>query len=138
MMGRIAVSKTPNASYDLLIMDAFNSDAIPVHLLTLEAFKLYKEKLTPEGTILVNISNRHLKVLPVLVGAARVLDMIVLYTSQSVNHKMGQFPSEWALLTTDERLANQLMSENDWHFVTDAKTELWTNDYSNIIPLLKW
>ncbi len=136
--GRLAVAKMKDASYELLVMDAFTSDAIPVHLLTLEAFTLYKTKITPEGVILVNITNRHLQVLPVLTGAGRELDMIVLHKLSAGNTRLGQFPSEWALLTSNERLAGNLLSKEGWRFVADAKTQLWTNDYSNLIPLLKW
>jgi spermidine synthase len=136
--GRLAVAKMKDASYELLVMDAFTSDAIPVHLLTLEAFTLYKAKITTDGVILVNITNRHLQVLPVLTGAGRELDMIVLHKLSSGNTRLGQFPSEWALLTSNERLAGNLLSKEGWRFVADAKTQLWTNDYSNLIPLLKW
>ncbi len=135
---RLAVSMVPDASYQLLVMDAFSSDAIPVHLLTLEAFELYKRKMVPEGVLLVNLSNRHLNVLPVVTAAGRELDLIVLHRIDPGNTKLKQFASEWALLTSNERLANQLMRQDNWHFVADAKTELWTNDYSNIISLLKW
>ncbi len=136
--GLLAVARAADASYELLVMDAFNSDAIPVHLLTLEAFALYKQKITSDGVILVNISNRHLRVLPVLTGAARELDLIVLQKSQPANNRLGQFPAEWALLTTNERLASYLLGKLGWRFVADAETQLWTNDYSNLIPLLKW
>lgn len=136
--GLLAAKDLADASYELLVMDAFNSDAIPIHLLTLEAFTLYKQKITSDGVILVNISNRHLRLLPVLTGAGRELDMIVLHKSQAANSRLGQFASEWALLTTNERLAFQLMNEQGWRFVADNETQLWTNDYSNLIPLLKW
>lgn len=135
--GLLAVTEVPNASYDLLVMDAFNSDAIPVHLLTLEAFSTYKQKIKKEGVILVNMSNRHLKILPVLTGAGRELDMIVLYKMQTPNQRLGQFAAEWALLTNNEPLAGRLLGKG-WHFVTDNKTQVWTNDYSNLMPLLKW
>ena len=136
--GLLAVKKTQNTSLDLLVMDAFTSDAIPVHLLTLEAFTLYQKKITPEGVILVNISNRHLRVLPVLTAAARRLDMIVLHKQLNGDNRLGQLASEWALLTTNEGLASQLLSKQGWRFVADAKAYLWTNDYSNLVPLLKW
>ena len=135
--GLLAATKVADASYELLVMDAFNSDAIPVHLLTLEAFTLYKQKITQDGVILVNISNRHLHVLPVLTGAGRELEMIVLHKSQAANHPLGQLPAEWALLTTNERLASNLLGEG-WRFVADNNTRVWTNEYSNLIPLLKW
>lgn len=136
--GLLAVSEATDASYELLVMDAFSSDAIPVHLLTLEAFKLYQKKMTVDGVILVNMSNRHLNVLPVITAAARELDMIILHKSQTKNESLGQFDSEWALLTMNDRLAGKFLSEPGWRFVADAKTQLWTNDYSNLIPLLKW
>jgi len=102
--GRLAVKELKDASLDLLVMDAFNSDAIPIHLLTLQALTMYKKKLNPNGIILVNISNRHLNVLPILTGAGRVLDMIVLHQATVGNNRLGQFASEWALLTTNEAL----------------------------------
>jgi len=136
--GRMAVARAKDASYDLLVMDAFHSDAIPVHLLTLEAFALYQKKIKSDGVVLVNISNRHLRVLPVLTAAGRHLDMIVLHKQQAANERLGQLASEWALLTTNERLAGSLMSKEGWRFVADTEARLWTNDYSNIIPLFKW
>jgi len=136
--GRLAIAKEPDASLELLVIDAFTSDAIPVHLLTLEAFMLYQKKIIPDGVILVNISNRHLRVLPVLTAAGRRLDMIVLHKQQGGDTHLGQLASEWALLTTNEVLAAHLLSQQGWRFVADAEARLWTNDYSNIAPLLRW
>ncbi len=136
--GRLAVEQLPNHSQRLLIVDAFNSDAIPVHLITLDAFILYKQKITKDGVILVNLSNRHLELLPVLTAAGRSLDMMVFYVADNGNFSLGQFASEWALLTMNEDLIFKLMSNSNWHFVASSKQILWTDDYSNIIPLLKW
>lgn len=134
--GRLAVGHAKEVSLDLLVMDAFNSDAIPVHLLTREAFKTYQKKLKPNGVILVNISNRHLRVLPVLTGIGRALDMIVLHLKYPANHHFGQFQSEWVLLTTNEPLTHHLLSQSAWRFVTSSEVALWTDDYSNLIPFL--
>jgi spermidine synthase len=136
--GRLAVENLQPNSQQLLIMDAFNSDAIPMHLMTLEAFSLYKTKITHEGVILVNISNRHLNLLPVINTVGHALDLMVFYTYHKGNPKLGQFNSVWALLTANESLANQLMRAGEWRFLTDEKQVLWTDDYSNIIPLLKY
>jgi spermidine synthase len=135
--GLLAVSEVTDASNELLVMDAFSSDAIPVHFLTLEAFKLYQKKMTVDGAILVNITNRHLNVLPVITAAARALDMIILHKSQVKNESLGQFDSQWVLLTMNDQLAGKFLNEQGWRFVADADTQLWTNDYSNLIPLLK-
>lgn len=136
--GRLALGKLPDSSQQLIILDAFNSDAIPVHLMTQDAFTIYKQKLTDKGVILVNLSNRHLKLLPVLNSIARSLDMMLLSLVHKGEPKLGQFDSEWGLLTRDEVLATKLMKETGWRFVADNKQLLWTDDYSNIIPLLKW
>ena len=136
--GRLAVMRTQDAANELLVVDAFNSDAIPVHLLTLEAFALYKQKISANGVILVNISNRHLHILPVLIAAGRQLDMIVLHKKESANPRLGQLASEWALLTSNEPLAGSLLGKNGWRFVTDVQRIVWTDDYSNLLPLLKW
>jgi len=135
--GLIAVNRLDKSSQEIIVMDAFNSDAIPVHLLTLEAFAIYKQKLNSNGVILVNMTNRHLNILPVITGAGRALDLIVLFKSQPTNNSLGQFFAQWALLTTNERLAGKLISSFGWQFVASNDTKLWTNDYSNLIPLLK-
>jgi spermidine synthase len=135
--GRIAVAQVPDASLEILILDAFSSDAIPVHLLTKEAFVLYQQKLKPDGVILVNISNRHLNVLPVVTASGRALDMIVLHRFQPLSGQLGQFSSDWALLTTNDSLAGYLMGGQGWRFVADYPVSLWTDDYSNLVPLLK-
>lgn len=134
--GLLAAKGAQDAAYELLMVDAFNSDAIPIHLLTLEAFTLYKQKISQDGVILVNISNRHLRLLPVLTAVGRTLDMIVLHKLSANNNRLGQFASEWALLTSNESLAAHLMGKPGWRFVADNDTRLWTNNYSNIVPLL--
>lgn len=135
--GRLAMADMADASNELVIMDTFSSDAIPVHMLTQEAFTLYQKKLTSQGVILINISNRNINALPVITSAAHQLDFILLYKNDPGNSSKGQLASQWALLTTNESLANHLIHTEGWHFVTDQTSLLWTDDYSNIIPLLK-
>ncbi|BCA96444.1 hypothetical protein TUM19329_28050 [Legionella antarctica] len=135
--GRLALAKIADGSQKLLILDAFNSDSIPVHLMTLEAFTLYKNKIAPDGVILVNISNRHLDLLPVLNAAGHFLNLQVLYLLDKGNSKFGQFQSEWAVLTSNQDLILEL-TDNAWRPTDEKKQFLWTDDYSNIVPLLKW
>jgi spermidine synthase len=136
--GRLAVEQLPDHSQQLIIVDAFNSDAIPVHLITLEALKLYKKKITQDGAILVHLSNRHLRLLPVLTAASRFLDLIIFYTADTGILSLGQFASEWVLLTLNERLIFKTTTNTNWRFVAENEQILWTDDYSNIIPILKW
>lgn len=136
--GRLAMEALKDSSQKILVMDAFNSDAIPTHLLTREAFDLYKRKITEDGVILVNLSNRHLNLLPVINAIGRSLDLMVFYVSHNGDSNRGQFASNWAMLTANERLVPKLTAETGWRFVADDRQLLWTDDYSNILPLLKW
>lgn len=135
--GRLALSQIADASQKIIILDAFSSDAIPVHLMTVEAFSLYKKKITPDGVILVNLSNRHLDLLPILNAIGQLLKMNVYYVIDAGNLKSGQFQSEWALLTSNQELMSTL-KQTKWQPVNDKNQFLWTDDYSNIVPLLKW
>jgi spermidine synthase len=135
--GRLAMTQIPAASLDVLVLDAFNSDAIPIHLMTLEAFALYKSKLKSDGVLLLNLSNRHVRLLPVVTAVGRSLDLITFYVQHKGDAKLGQFDSEWALLTANEDLAFKIMNQSGWNFVAENQQLLWTDDYSNIIPLMK-
>jgi hypothetical protein len=134
--GRLAVADLPNASQHLIVLDAFNSDAIPVHLMTVEAFQLYRSKLTQDGIILINLSNRHVHLLPVINAIAKKLDLINLHLVHKGDPKQGQFDSEWALMTANQNAAFGIMQNSNWQFVAQGKEVVWTDDYSNIIALL--
>lgn len=136
--GRLAIEQLPDHSQNLLVIDAFSSDAIPVHLLTLEAFILYQQKITKDGGILIHLSNRHMKLLPVINAGGRSLGLVVLYLNNKGMLALGQFDSQWAFLTSNENLALQIMKGTYWRFNTRGEQFLWTDNYSNLIPLLKW
>src|SRR6185369_295332 len=72
---RLTFAREPDGIYDLIIVDAYSSDAIPVHLATEEAMKIYKDKLAPHGAVLMHVSNRHLDLEPVVVGIADANDL---------------------------------------------------------------
>ena len=135
--GRSYMSKVSNQTLDLLVIDAFSGDAIPTHLLTQEAFSLFQKKLTKQGAILVNISNRYLNLLPVLVACGRGQEDIVLFKQDQGDTTLGQFKSTWVLLTRNDVFASQMMKQG-WRFATNANTPsiTWTDDYSNLLPLL--
>lgn len=136
--GRLAISELPPHSQQVLVLDAFNSDAIPVHLMTLEAFSMYKSKLKDDGVMLVNVSNRHLQVLPVLNAIGRELDYMVFYLQHKGDPRQGQFSSEWVLLTSNQDFGFELMNGTQWRFIAEGDQMLWTDDFSNILPLVRW
>lgn len=134
--GRLAMAHLPAHSQDLIILDAFNADAIPIHLMTLEAFQLYLTKLSAQGGILVNLSNRHMELLPVIQALGRSLQLGVLYVAQKGDPKQGTFDSEWAFLSVDDAAIFAVHRASSWRFLAGGKQYLWTDDYSNIVPLL--
>lgn len=136
--GRLALANVADHSQHLIILDAFNSDAIPVHLMTREAFRLYQKKLEHNGVILVNLSNRHIDLLPLVNAMGRTLQLMVFTLTDEGNPKLGQFNSKWALLTENDSLAVSLMNGFNWHFLTSNHQVLWTDDYSNTLSLIRW
>ena len=72
---RLTFAREPDGIYDLIIVDAYSSDAIPIHLATEEAMKIYKDKLAPQGAVLMHVSNRHLELASVVVGIAEANDL---------------------------------------------------------------
>ncbi len=135
--GRLSLADAPDASYDLLILDAFSSDAIPVHLLTQEAFELYAAKVRPGGTLMVHISNRVFDLEPVVASAADALGWrtAVGEGTSSDAGAAGAMPSRWVTLTSTEATIRQLLSLDDWR-AARARRVVWTDDYSSVLTVL--
>jgi len=133
--GRLSLEKSKHR-FSAIIMDAFSSDAIPTHLLTLEAIELYMKKLNDHGVLIVHISNRYLSLLPVLSVIANKLNLsIYVKTADTTTEEIGNLKSEWVLMTRTS-LSNE--NQKIWKTVsTENKSPLWTDDYSNILHVLK-
>ena len=128
--GRIGLQNS-NGDFDLIVLDAFSSDAIPVHLLTNEAMSAYLLKLSPSGALAVHISNKYFDLEPVVarLGSEVGLDSYVYKTSDSV----------WMMLSrptpVDPTLAEELQG---WMAVpAPLGAPLWTDDYVNLLAALK-
>ena len=130
---RLTLGATPD-HYDLIVLDAFSSDAIPVHLLTREAFAGYLSKLTPHGVILAHISNRHLNLAPELANIAVAEGLVALFKQDKLgdNFKTTQrSAARLVMLAHDPRDAGRVAKE--WtRLQPDPSRALWTDDYSNI------
>ena len=136
---RIALAKTPWGHYNMLVIDAFSGDSVPVHLLTTDAILEYKKHLKNEGLILFHISNRYLDLSPVLFGNAGAVNAFALIDS---NESEGSAfcNSTWMALTWDQQISHTLVSELQWQDAsTSPKMETlrpWTDRYSNIPSVL--
>jgi hypothetical protein len=126
-------------NFDLLALDAFSSDSIPVHLLTREAFEVYLQHLAPAGVIAAHISNRHVDLRPVLREAAETfgLNAAVLYVPASETAPATS-ASLWVLLTYDPAFLSQPAIAAHAQSLDDVPAaRLWTDDYSNLFQMLK-
>jgi hypothetical protein len=125
-------------NYDVLVLDVFSSDSIPVHLLDWEAFDLYLKHLAPAGILAVHISNRHLDLTPVVWTLADSFGLERVVIADLGNNE-SIFPSLWILLARDPTLLSSpaiiSRSSNMDNFISPVR--LWTDDYSNLIQILK-
>jgi hypothetical protein len=124
--------------FDVLVLDTFSSDSIPVHLVTKEAFALYLEHLAPDGVIAAHITNAHLDLLPVFQQLATFHDLRLLSIEYGGNAD-GGYASHWVLLSPDASVLNipalQARAADLSAYSTDVR--LWTDDYSNLFQILK-
>ena len=132
---RLTFAKEPDGAYDLIIVDAYSSDAIPIHLATREAMEIYKHKLAPQGVVLMHVSNRHLELSSVIVGIADANGLKSWVFSEDANRD-GEyiFSTTVVLSARDEADIGKLATDDKWT-LTEPKRDrrVWTDDYSNIL-----
>jgi SAM-dependent methyltransferase len=137
---RLRLRDAPDAAYGLIVLDAFSSDAIPLHLITQQALDLYLSKLAPGGLLAFHISNRHLDLSPVMadLAASRNLQCIGLYDAVPY-HIQGRDTSVWVVMTREPGDAAGLSTTSFARTLSgDSSRRVWTDDFSNILSVLKW
>jgi len=137
---RLSLEQEPPQHFDLLVLDAFSSDAIPVHLLTREAFEVYARHLNTNGIIAVHISNHYLDLEPVVVNLARHFG----YKLASIDYEESDeewwlYGSTWALLSHNERVMNSPAIRNAVSSVAtnSVRIPLWTDDFASLFQILR-
>ncbi len=141
---RLSLATEPAARFDVLALDAFSSDSIPLHLMTREAFARYARVLAPEGLLLVHISNRYLSLEPVVAAlardggwSARARDFV----PDSEEAALGDTRSTWLVLSRDPaRLADleALSGAGIWRPLRpDAAVGVWSDDFASVLPVMK-
>jgi hypothetical protein len=125
-------------NYDVLVLDVFSSDSIPIHLLDSEAFELYLQNLAPGGILAAHISNRHLDLVPVVWTLADHHDLVRVVIADPGNYE-SIFPSLWILLSKDPDVLQdpEIISRARNMAGFSSPIRLWTDDYSNLIQILK-
>jgi spermidine synthase len=139
---RLSLAKAPQGAYDVLVLDAFSSDAIPTHLLTLEAMQLYLAKIAADGLILIHISNRHMDMAPIVARLARELKLVCYLRNDfqiaAEEHREGKSASRWILLAR-ERQAVASFIDGSWRALSgQAQGPLWTDDFADVLSIVHW
>lgn len=137
--GRLSLEREPDQGFDILILDAFSSDAIPMHLLTREAFAVYMRHLKPDGILAANMSNRHVDIKPVLKQFAELLGLKFVWIASYDDDARGVYGADWGLLTRNEVfLASPSVRDSEDTSEVSTDLRMWTDEYTNLFAVLKW
>jgi hypothetical protein len=132
----------PPDKFAFLVVDAFSSDAIPIHLITREALAIYLENLAQDGLLAFHISNRYLDLGPVLGNLAADVGLVGFIENDSDDNIPGKTSSSWVVLARDENSLHRLVHEDSrerWRRLTiRQEVGIWTDDYSNLLQVFEW
>jgi hypothetical protein len=138
---RLSLERQSPQQFDLLALDAFSSDAIPVHLLTREAFQLYLQHMKPDGLIAVHISNHYLNLEPVVANLARELELfsvLIDYDEDNDPEEWWNYSSTWILLAREQaRLASPPLTAAGRPLKFKPGLRLWTDDFASLFQILQ-
>jgi len=140
---RLKLRDAPDGSYDLIVLDAFSGDTIPMHLLTREAMALYIRKLAPGGMLAFHISNMHLRLAEPVAALARDAGLVCLMDTDleltPAQAAQGKRASQWVAMARTRADLGALGSDPRWQAIPRvAGTPVWTDDYSSLLPVIKW
>jgi SAM-dependent methyltransferase len=138
---RLELAAARPGSLDLLVIDAFSSDAIPLHLLTDEAIGVYLRALSPRGLLLVHISNRYIELEPVLSAAARERGLAAAIRNDNPADRTLLTPSAWVALSRDPAQLRALAASRPdarWDKLAPPAPRVWTDDHASILPYVRW
>jgi len=134
---RLSLEQEPPQHFDVLAVDAFSSDSIPVHLLTKEAMEIYFRHLNPDGILAVHISNRYLNLQPVLDGEVKALGKIARLVDTDDDTEQDVFSATWVLIQSPPAGFSPEIVSHSTELEAHKPIRLWTDDYSNLFQILK-
>jgi hypothetical protein len=136
--GRLQLAQAADGHFGAIVVDAFNSDAVPTHLLTREALALYCRKLEPGGIIAVHVSNRYLDLPPILADLAADAGLVALERYDNDEESgLGKNSSDWVLLARQEADLKAVVDTSKWKRPTGRGVRVWTDDYTNVFDALR-
>ncbi|MEQ1907708.1 MAG: fused MFS/spermidine synthase [Vicinamibacterales bacterium] len=139
---RLKLGSQPEGAFDVLVLDAFSSDSIPVHLMTREAMELYFHTLAPGGVLAVHVSNRFLDLAPVVAATGRSAGFKSVEQLHAPSEDQSAIsreisPSRWVLVVRGLADLGALATDSRWRSLDAADGPVWTDDYSNVVGVLK-
>jgi hypothetical protein len=140
---RLTLLRARDAAYDLIILDAYSSDAPPMHLITLDAVRLYLTKLAPGGVLLFNISNRHLELEPVLGAIARAAGLAARTRDDAritdAERLAGKVESQWVVMARRDEDLGALRSNPLWKApAAPPDLQPWTDNFASLLGAFRW
>ena len=136
---RLTMAREPAGTYDLLVIDAFSSDAVPTHLLTVEAIAGYLKLLKPDGVVVLHLSNRNLDITRPALAAARALgapDLHQIYIERADAPEMAEASTEALILSPTEAGLADFRGDPRWRSIEETDVRPWTDDYVNLFGSL--
>ena len=134
---RLVMEGQLDQNFDLLVIDAFSSDSIPVHLLTVEAIEVYLRHLKTDGILAFHLSNRHLDLPSVVLRLADELGLSARRVHDDGDDDLATFAATWVLLSRDSDLLNTQIIDNKEDNIKRLDIKLWTDDFVNLFEILK-
>jgi hypothetical protein len=139
---RVSLAGAADGEFDLIVLDAFSSDAIPAHLITREALALYFQKLAPDGVIAFHISNRYLDLRPVIIALAndaRAAGALGERSPDTEERGKLYYGSRWIVLARNKETLAELVKIEGWYSLGNwPASRLWTDDYTDVLGAIKW
>src|SRR5271156_1245857 len=136
---RLSLGSEPPQNFNVIVVDAFSGDAIPVHLLTREALALYRRHLRPDGIIAFHVSNQYINLEPVVAGIAGSAGLRAVSVHSHGDEQAGLYYADWILVTANQAFLDQPeIVNNGFSTPTQEGVRVWTDNYSSVFPLLKW
>ncbi len=136
---RLSLASEPPQHFNVIVVDAFSGDAIPVHLLTREALALYRRHLQPNGIIAFHVSNQYIDLEPVVAGIAGDAGLHAVSVHSHADEQAGLYYADWILVTANQAFLDQPeIVNNGFPTPLKAGVRVWTDNYSSVFPLLKW
>jgi len=136
---RLNFQNAQDRQYGLIVLDAFSSDAIPVHLVTQQALDLYLSKLAEGGMMAFHISNRSLDLKPILADLAESRNLMCIgFDDVKPDSLEGKDPSQWVVMARAAPEISNLSINSQWKRLNATGARVWTDDFSNILRAIRW